>query len=144
MMAKIKNLLTGGLALVVVLVAGQALAAVAWSNSFAGALGEASTLGQGRFDGLAESLDLAGPLHSTSTGPVQDPLPLFRVHRPSQDAGWGGEPASLSLSNASGPGGALLPNRAAYLPDPLLSTSLPSEPTLVLPTGPPFELIRPA
>jgi hypothetical protein len=59
------------------------------------------------------------------------------------DGNWSCDPASVS-GTSSGCSLAAIANNLVHLPDASLQSSLPREAVIVLATGPPFELLRPA
>ena len=120
-------------------------------------VGEAAPSLAGHPDNLLESLasqllasaEMAGP--ATPTGPNPAPseenendLSAFRLMEGLLPAPAAGCPAnSVSQLSGSGSTGAALASRICDVPLPRLWAALPSEAKTILPTGPPFELLRP-
>jgi hypothetical protein len=118
-------------------------------------VGEASPSSVGHPDNLLESLasqllasaEMAGPATPVSPNPApsedneNDP-PVFRLMEgllPAPATGC----QSNSVSQWSGSTGVALASRICDVPPPRLWAALPSEAKTILPTGPPFELLRP-
>ena len=120
-------------------------------------LGEACPSLGGSTDALLESLatqlvssaEMAGPGTATSPSPApseenEDEPPAFRLPEGLLPApATGCQSNSVSQSSGSGSSGAALASRISDLPPPRLWAALPSEGKTILPTGPPFELLRP-
>ena len=120
-------------------------------------VGEATPSLEGHPDNLLQSLasqllasaEMAGPAAPTSPNPApseeneNDP-PAFRVLEGLLPAPAAGCPSnSVSQLSGSGSTGAALASRICDVPPPGLWVTLPSEAKTILPTGPPFELLRP-
>ena len=120
-------------------------------------VGEATPSSAGHADNLLQSLasqllvsaDMAGPASPTGPNPApsedneNDP-PAFQVLEGLLPAPAAGCPSnSVSQLSGSGPSGVALASRISDVPPPSLWAALPSEAKTILPTGPPFELLRP-
>ena len=120
-------------------------------------VGEATPSSAGHADNLLQSLasqllasaDMAGPATPGGRNPApseeheNDP-PAFQVLEGLLAAPAAGCPSnSVSQSSGSGSTSAAVSIRICDVPPPSLWATLPSEAKTILPTGPPFELLRP-
>lgn len=90
--------------------------------------------------GLGATLP-GGPL--TPPDDEENPPTVDRLEALAPAGGSAGPPSSLSQGGGNGGSNSAIPGASSILPDPALQTALPTDARPILPTGPPFGLLRP-
>lgn len=139
-LGKYKSLLTATIAMAAYLVAGQAMAVIV-SPSIPLAHQNTDQLLQSCLEQMLASDTLASDgcafIPEDQDGPLR-----IQVNVPAEGGGCT-DPASTSSTSSSSVV-MVIQSAVAYLWGGLLQTGLPREEGLILPTGPPFQLLRPA
>jgi hypothetical protein len=141
--------LLGLVALLVLLAAKPATATLVLGDICPSSVGCADSLLASLASQLLASAELPRPAPHTGASPArsedkEDDRPAFQLLEgllPAPAAGC--HTNSVSQSSGSGSTGAALASAVGDVPPPGLWATLPSEAKTILPTGPPFELLRP-
>ena len=93
--------------------------------------------------GANERTSPPAPAEPSGPNEGQSPLPLIQPDGLGPGSGSAGHPSTVSPSGAGASGGTAILCQVFDLPHLALQTRLPRESSPFLPTGPPFELLRP-
>ena len=143
------SLLLGVLGLCLALAPQPAKATLVVGTAFPSSVGQGDDFLESLARQLVSSTGMAGPATPIAPGPApseddEDDPPAFRLpERLLPAPATGCQANSVSQSSGSGSTGVALASRICDVPPPGLWATLPSEAKTIMPTGPPFELLRP-
>ncbi len=142
MSGKLRPILAMIVVLAAALVADEARAGIVAIDSPASPDRGGDAILQSSFDDLFSAGASASRPLLPGSDDREDPTPRVEPRTP-DGGGLSCDPASISPTGSSSVAAAI-PSHSAHLSDASLETTLPREATVMLTTGPPFELLRPA